>query len=48
MAETEPPTTAIRATYSEYLDGDATMAMISDPDAPNAWVLSSLTVPIEP
>lgn len=39
---------SIRETYEEFDLGDATVAMISDPQAERAWIQSDTIQPIEP
>jgi len=39
---------AIRETYTEYPQGDHTIAEIGDPANEDAWITSTLTYTIEP
>lgn len=38
---------AIREVYTEYLEDDRTIAVISDPDHEDAWIRSTLIDPVE-
>lgn len=42
------PENRLRETYEEFTVGDATVAMIADPQDQNAWIQSNVTTQVVP